>query len=111
MKPYRPYKACKPYIRNSNSNSKSKSNSNSKSNSTQQQHQQQQQQKLSKTYKQPVWQAAGHFSAARRTQLPMVNLPTESSKTVRSLNDLSDLRDPCRAEAEVNGLGHRANAY
>ena len=45
-------------IRNSNSNGKSKSNSNSKSNSTQQ-HQQQQQQKLSKTYKQPVWQAAG----------------------------------------------------
>ena len=45
-------------IHNSNSNSKSKSNSNSKSNSTQQ-HQQQQQQKLSKTYKQPVWQAAG----------------------------------------------------
>ena len=46
-------------IRKSNSNSKNKSNNNSKSNSTQQQHQQQQQQKLSKTSKQPVWQAAG----------------------------------------------------
>ena len=44
---------------NSNSKSKSSSNSKSNSNSTQQQHQQQQQQKLSETYKQPVWQAAG----------------------------------------------------
>ena len=53
----RPYKA--KASKQQNSNSKSKSNSNSKSNSTQQPHQQQQQQKLSKTYKQLVWQAAG----------------------------------------------------